>query len=98
MAEALHTVKTDLCKIPYVALSILLLFCCAVLSAQAITLNQPVTALSINADDSILAAAGADSLSVYETSSYSCISTIEEKSINHSRFYRVLNGELLNRY
>jgi len=91
----MRTVKRSLHNIAYAALFLLFLFCGAALSAQVVTLNQSVTTLSVNADDTILAASDADSLSVYETASYSRISAIKEKAVNSSLFYRFQNSELL---
>lgn len=87
--------KYALRKIPHAALSLTLFFCCAVLSAQVLTLDQSVTTLSVNANDGILAVSDADSLSAYETPLYTRISSIKEENINRSLFYQEQNGELL---
>ena len=70
-------------------------FCYAVLPAQAVTLPQPVTSLSVNADDTVLAVSDSASVSTYNTSDYTLISGINEEHIKRSLFYREQNGELL---
>jgi len=77
------------------ALCCYLLFCRAALPAQVIILQQPITSLSVNADDTILAASDSSAISTYNTSSYALISSIRDEAINRSLFYQEQNGELL---
>ena len=72
-----------------------LFFCCTALSAQVVTLQQPVTSVSVNADDTILAVSDSASISTYNTSDYTLISDIPDEDINRSLFYREQNGELV---
>ena len=77
------------------ALCYYLLFCCTALPAQVVTLQQSVTSLSINSDDTVLAVSDSASISTYNTSSYTLISNILENDINRILFYQEQNGELL---
>ena len=70
-------------------------FCYAVLPAQDIKLQLPVTSLSVNADDTTLAVSDSASISTYNTSDYTLISKINEEYINRSLFYQAQNDELL---
>ena len=70
-------------------------FYCTALSAQVITLQQPVTSLSVNTDDTILAVSDSTSISTYNTSDYTLTSEIQNADINRNLFYQEQNGELL---
>ena len=72
-----------------------LFFCCTALPAQVVTLQQSVTSLSVNADDTILAVSDSASISTYNTSDYTLISDIHDEDINRSLFYREQSGELV---
>ena len=70
-------------------------FCYAVLPAQVVKQQMPVTVLSVNFDDTILAVSDSASISTYDTSEYALISAINEEYINRSLFYQEQNDELL---
>lgn|GEM_PF-660851 len=70
-------------------------FCYAVLPAQVVKLPRPVTSLSVNSNDTVLAVSDSDSISTYNTSEYTLMSDINEEYINRSLFYREQNDELL---
>lgn len=72
-----------------------LFFCCTALPAQVVTLQQSVTSLSVNADDTILAVSDSASISTYNTSDYTLVSDIHDEDINRSLFYREQSGELV---
>ncbi len=64
-------------------------------SAQDVKLQLPVTSLSVNTDDTILAVSDSSSISAYSTSNYTLISNINEEHINRSLFYQSQNDEIL---
>ena len=70
-------------------------FCYAVLPAQVVKQQMPVTVLSVNFDDTILAVSDSASISTYDTSEYALISAMNEEYINRSLFYQEQNDELL---
>lgn len=72
-----------------------LFFCYTALPAQIVTLQQPVTSLSVNTDDTSLAVSDAASISTYNTSGYTLISSMHDADINRNLFYQEQNGELL---
>ena len=61
--------------------------CTSVLPAQVITLPLPVKSLSVNADGNIIAASDKSSVALYETPSYTPITSINEQDINRMLFY-----------
>ena len=77
------------------ALFYYLFFSNTTLPAQVVKLENAVTALSVNAGDTILAAADSASISTYSMSDYTLISDIRGEDINRSLFYQEQNAELL---
>lgn len=72
-----------------------LFFRFAALSAQVVKLPLPVTSLSVNADDTVLAVSDSASISTYDISGYTRTSNINEEYINRSLFYQGPYDELL---
>lgn len=72
-----------------------LCFCHTALPAQDVKLPHSVTALSVNAHDTVIAVSDSASIATYNTAGYTLISAIPEDTIARSLFYQEQNAEFL---